>query len=203
MLSILPGATAGMARFCAAIPTVMACAWSIHAQAAPGQADYQTKARVEAHCSVSMQIPPMTLMTTVDRNGKIDPALVNTSFTIDGMMCTAPSQILVSATSLRLTRPRLVLPNGQSQTINFIAKATGWTANPATVTTRDTNPMGSLEVFTGVPQVQYNAKAGGITIHVENFSVATEKASNGNGAPAKPVDGSYAATIIISLTPKN
>lgn len=192
-----------MARASAVIPVVMACAWPIHAQAAPGQAEYQTKARIEAICSVSGQIPPMTLTTTVDRNGKIDPALVNASFQIDGMMCTAPSQLVISATSLRLTRPRLVLPAGQSQTINFIAKATGWTANPATVTTRDANPIGTLEVFAGVPQVQYNAKAGGITIHVENFTVATEKAPNGNGAPAKPVDGNYAATITVSLTPKN
>lgn len=192
-----------MARIGASILVIMACANTSIAQAAPGQADYQTRARVEAICSITSQLPPMILTATVDKNGKLDPTLVNTSFKIDGMICTSPSQIVVSATSLRLTVPRLVLPTGQSQTINFIAKATGWTANPATVTTRDNDRIGSLEVFTGVPQVQYNAKAGAITINVQSFSVVTEKAANGKAAPAKPVDGNYAATITISLTPKN
>ncbi|MCW1401908.1 hypothetical protein OKA06_06050 [Novosphingobium sp. MW5] len=192
-----------MTRLGAAILVASACAYASDAQAAPGQADYQTRARVEAQCSITTQIPPMTLTATIDKNGKLDPSLVNTSFRIDGMICTAPSQIVISATSLRLTRPQLVLPAGQSQTINFIAKATGWSANPATVTTRDTSPIGSLEVYAGVPQVQYNARSGGITINVQNFAVVTEKAPNGNGAPAKPVSGNYAATITISLTPKN
>lgn len=191
-----------MVRLRAPILAVLACACASHAQAAPGQAQYLTQAKVDAICAVSTQMAPMSLSTVVDKNGKLDPALVNTSFAIDGILCSGPSQITVSATSLRSTRPAIVLPPGHSQTVNYIATATGWTANPATVTTRDARPLGSLEVFTGVPQVQYNAKTGSIVIHVGNFAVVTDKAPNGNGAPAKLVDGNYAATITVSLSPK-
>ena len=203
MRSILPGATARLARFRAPGLFVLACAGAIPAQAASQKAEYKLNARIEAICTIGAQVAPMTLTTTVDKNGKLDPALVNRSFVVEGMLCSGPSQITVSATSLRLTLPRNELPTGQSQTVNFITSATGWTSNPATVTTRDTHPLGSLEVYAGVPQVQYNAKSGGITIHVSSFAVVTEKAANGHGAPAKPVDGNYVATITISLTPKS
>ena len=192
-----------MARFGAPILFVFACAWVFPAQAASRNADYKVNAKVDAICSVGTQVAPMTLTTTVDKNGKLDPALVNRSFVVDGMLCSGPSQITVSATSLRLTLPRNDLPTGQSQTVNFITSATGWTSNPATVTTRDTSPLGSLEVYAGVPQIQYDAKSGGITIHVSGFAVVTEKTANGRSAPAKPVDGNYVATITISLTPKS
>lgn len=199
----LPGATNGLARFGAPILFVFACAWGSPAQAASRNAEYKVNAKVDAICSVGTQVAPMTLTTTVDKNGKLDPALVNRSFVVDGMLCSGPSQITVSATSLRLTLPRNDLPTGQSQTVNFITSATGWTSNPATVTTRDTSPLGSLEVYAGVPQIQYDAKSGGITIHVSGFAVVAEKTANGRSAPAKPVDGNYVATITISLTPKS
>ncbi len=203
MRFILPGATTRLARSGASILVVIACAGIMPAQAASRKVDYNLNAKIEAICAVGQQVAPMTLTTTVDKNGKLDPALVNRSFVVDGMLCSGPSQITVSATSLRLSLPRNELPTGQSQTVNFITSATGWTSNPATVTTRDSTPLGSLEVYAGVPQVQYNAKSGGITIHVSGFAVVTEKAANGRGTPAKPVDGNYAATITISLTPKS
>jgi hypothetical protein len=203
MPSILPGVTTGTVRRRAPVLVVMACACISHAQAAPVKAEYQARAQVDAICSVASQIAPLSLTTTVDKNGKLDPGLVNTSFNLEGLICTGPSEITVSATSLRLTQPNTVLPPGQSQTVNFIATATGWTSIPATVTTRDFTRIGSMEIYAGVPQVQYFAKAGGITVHVGNFVVVTEKAGNGNGPRAKPVDGNYAATITISLSPRS
>jgi hypothetical protein len=187
-------------RLIAPLSALVACVCAFPAQAAPGEATFPVTADVQPSCSLGSQLPPLYLTTTVDKDGKLDPALVNKSLTVRGMICSGPSRITVSATSLRATSPQKTLPPGKSQSINFIATATGWTAIPATVTTLDAAPAGSREMFEGVPQVQYDARYGEIMIHFSGFIVAAEKAANGR-SEAQPINGNYTATIKVSLGP--
>jgi hypothetical protein len=192
----------------ASISAIAACLYAFPVQAAPGEAEFPVTAKVQSSCSLGPQAPPLYLTTTVDSDGKLDPALVNKSLTFEGMICSGPSQITVSATSLRATSPQEDLPPGKSQTINFIATATGWTAIPATVTTLDSSPEGSREMFEGSPQVQYSARYGAIVIHFSGFTVASGK-SEGDDAEtvadgrsqAQAINGNYSATIKVSLGP--
>lgn len=158
-------------------------------------------AQVPASCTLGPQLPPLYLTTTVDKDGKIDPALVNKTLHSDVLVCTGSSQITLSATSLRLTSPAKALPPGESQTINFIASMSGWGNDDATVTTLDASRVGSLELFEGVPQVQLEPRAASVVIHFSGFAIAAEKDKQGRPASAKLAHGSYAATIKVSLRP--
>jgi hypothetical protein len=115
------------------------------------------------------------------------------------VVCDAPSLIALKATALRITVPKSSLPSGQSQTANFTATATGWSSSTASVTTAQTNPLGSTALYTGASQAQNAAKVGTITVTVNNFT--TVVGPNGNGW--KLIDGAYAATITVSLTPSS
>jgi hypothetical protein len=112
-------------------------------------------------------------------------------------MCSGPSSIKVSAKALRRNPPNASVPNGQSQTANFTATASGWSNTAATVTTAETLPTGTTTTYTGAPQTQNSAKTGNIIVTVNNFTSVV--GSNGNGS--KLVDGPYSATITVSLSP--
>lgn len=175
----------------------VACAgaWS-SAHAAP-PANFAVNGNVQSHCSLGSSPGPLTVSTTVPSNGKLDPTLNGRTFTLNGLFCDAPSTIKVSATELGRNPPKPSVPNGQSQAANFTATATGWSSTPATVTTAETSPVGSLTVFNGTPRSQSSAKTGNVTVTVNNFT--TVAGPNGNGQ--KLVDGAYSATITVSLTP--
>ncbi|MFC4594400.1 hypothetical protein [Sphingobium tyrosinilyticum] len=139
----------------------------------------------------------MTISTAVGSNGKLDTSLNNKSWTISNVMCSGPSSIKVSAKALRRNPPNASVPNGQSQTANFTATASGWSNTPASVTTSETLPVGTGATFTSPAQTQNSAKAGNINVTVNNFTSVV--GSNGNGS--KLVDGPYSATITVSLSP--
>jgi len=179
----------------------LACAGLIPAQAAPvRQTTYTVNGKINSACSIP-QTSPLTLNTTVSSNGKIDPALSNVSWTIAGWSCNAASRISLSAKPLRLNPPKTSLTPSQSQAINFTARASGWTTADATVTTAETNPVGTGTTYTGVAQVQNAPRKGAITVRVSDFTIAGAKGNSSN--TAKPVDGAYSATITVTLTPSS
>lgn len=188
-----------------ALPRLRAAAWAsaagataLPAAASPStQRTFIVSGRVAPACSLAASAPPLTITTTVDNNGKLDAGLEGKTFVLPGLYCSSPSTITVSATALRLTTPRASVPNGQSQTANFTAAATGWSPTAATVTTGETAPIGTTRSFAGTAQRQPVAKQGPITVTVRNFTPVT--GSNGNGW--KLVNGAYGATITISLSP--
>lgn len=182
------------------IVSVFACAgWSRPAHAVPpSPKTFTVTGNVPSACSLGATPGgALTVSTTVDNNGKLDAALNGKSFTLNGLYCSAPSSITVRSTTLRRSPPQASVPTGQSQTANFTATATGWSTTAASVTTTETSPLGSTTVFSGTPRSQSSAKAGNITVTVNNFT--TVVGPNGNGQ--KLVNGSYSATITVSLTP--
>lgn len=152
---------------------------------------------VNSSCSLGSSNGSILIKTTVPANGKLDTSLNGTTFNLPGLFCDASSSINVSATELRLNPPVAKVPNGQSEAANFTATAAGWSSSAATVTTAETSPNGSTTIFAGIPRVQSSAKSGNLTVTVNNFT--TVVGPNGNGL--KLIDGSYSATITVSLTP--
>jgi len=184
--------------FIAVLP-VLVWAGVTPAHAGPSPVAYRVTGQVRPSCSLGSN-PPLRLSTTVGKDGKLNTSqLQGTTLTLPNAVCSAPSSIVVRATSLRLNTPQANLPNGQSQTVNFTATAIGWSTSPAIVATGDTTPLGTLTAYTGTAQTQNSAKQANITIGFNNFAVVT--GSNGNGQ--KLLDGAYSATIIISLTPSS
>lgn len=182
-----------------AMGIILACAGLLPVQAAtPRQGTFTVKGKLNGGC-VLPQSAPLTLNTTVPANGKLDPALSNATWTITGISCNASSQIKISARSLRLNVPRSSLTPSQSQTINFTAKASGWAPSAAMVTTGEATALGTTTVYAGIPQVQPSPKTGSIVVSVSDFVVSVNKGSSSNSA--KPIDGAYSATIILTLTP--
>jgi len=167
--------------------------------AAPRQANFAVTATVATVCSLGGQTAPLSFSTIVHSSGKLDPNLNNLSWTLTGLYCDSASKIMLRATALRLQPPRTSLTSSQSQAINFTATATGWSAIPATVTTAETTALGSGVSYTGVPQSQTGARSGPITIKVGNFVTSIDKRQSANSA--KPIDGSYSATISVILSP--
>ena len=183
------------------IVVVLSCAGMSSAQAAPArQLLYNVKGKIKSSCSIP-QASPLTLTTTVPSNGKIDPALSNMSWTIAGWSCNAASRISLSASPLRLSPPKSSLTPSQSQVINFTARASGWTTADATVTTTETNPLGTGASYSGVAQIQNAPRKSAITVRVSGFATAGTKGNSSNNA--KPVDGAYSATITVTLTPSS
>ena len=170
-----------------------------HAAPQPTSGLYNVKGLIASKCSLGASSGPITVTTNVDKNGKLDPSLNGRTFVITGVLCTTPSTIALKASALRINSPRAGLPNGQSQTANFTATATGWASVAATVTTAQTNPLGSPAVFTGASQAQNAAKVGTVTVSVNNFTPVVR--SNGNGS--KLIEGPYSGTVTISLTPSS
>jgi len=175
---------------------ILACAALAPAHAAPQPSTYTVTGRVSSSCSLGSNNAPITISTTVAANGKLDTALNGKSWNISNVMCSGPSSIRVSAKALRRNPANATVPNGQSQTANFTATASGWSPTPASVTTGETLPAGTGAAYAGTPQTQNSAKAGNIVVTVNNFTSVT--GTNGNGA--KLVDGPYSATITVSLS---
>jgi hypothetical protein len=144
---------------------------------------------------------PLTFSTTVPANGKLDPNLSNLNWTITGVACNSGSRISIAARSLRLNTPQTSLNPSQSQAINFTATASGWAASAATVTTGDTNPIGTANYYSGVAKTQLAPKTGGITVSVSGFEVVATKGNGNSSNSAKPLGGAYSATIILILAP--
>jgi len=158
---------------------------------------FSVKGNVPTRCSLGSSLGPLTISTTVSANGKLDPSLNGRTFTLSGLYCDAPSSIKVSATALRRDPPKTSVASGQSQSANFTVTATGWSSTAATVTTTETSPLGSTQVFSGTPRNQSIAKSGSLNVTVNNFTTVVGV----NGLGQKLVDGPYSATITISLTP--
>ncbi len=169
------------------------------AHAAPQTRTFSVTGQVGSSCSLGTNSAPLTLATTVPTNGKLDTNLNGKTFTLTNAICSAPSSIIVRSTVLRRAPPNPSVPNGQSQAANFTATATGWSSTPATVTTAETSPLGSTTTYSGTARSQNTAKTGTITVTFSNFTTVT--GPNGNGT--KLVDGSYSATITVSLTPSS
>ena len=93
--------------------------------------------------------------------------------------------------------PRTSLTPSQTQTINFTARASGWSSAAAAVTTRETAPLGSGTSYTGPAQVQPLAKSATVTITVSGFVPVTTQSNSA----AKPVNGPYSATITLAIVP--
>lgn len=190
-----------MKNFAGFIVAVLSCAGLSSAQAAPArQIVYNVKGKINSSCSIP-QSSPLTLSTTISNSGKIDPALSNVSWTVAGWSCNAASRISLSAKPLRLNPPKTSLTPSQSQAINFTARASGWTAADATVTTAETNPLGTGTTYTGAAQIQNAPRKSAITVRVSDFATAGTKGNSSN--TAKPVDGAYSATITVTLTPSS
>jgi hypothetical protein len=177
--------------------SAVACVGALSPAHAAPPANFAVNGNVQSHCSLGTSPGPLTVSTTVPASGKLDPALNGRTFNLSGLFCDAPSNIKVSATTLRRNPPKASVPNGQSQAANFTATATGWASTPATVTTTEVSPLGSATVFNGTPRSQSSAKSGSVTVTVNNFT--TVVGPNGNGQ--KLVDGAYSSTITVSLTP--
>ena len=176
---------------------IPACAALMPAHAAPQRSTYAVTGRVSSSCALGTNIEPLIVSTTVGPNGKLDTSLNNKSWTISNVMCSGPSSIRVSAKALRRNPANASVPNGQSQTANFTATASGWSLTPASITTGETLPIGTGATYASPAQTQNSAKAGNITVTVNNFTSVV--GSNGNGS--KLVDGPYSATITVSLSP--
>lgn len=188
-----------MRRYIWGSAIILACAGVMPAQAAPSrQGNFPVGGTVGGSC-VMPQAGPLTLSTVVPANGKLDPGLKNISWTLSGWSCNAGSRLSISARALRLNNPQTSLTPSQSQTVNFTARANGWTAADATVTTGESTALGSTALYTGTPQTQSAPRTGSIIVSVSNFIVSTNKGSSANSA--KLVDGAYSATIILTLTP--
>lgn len=171
------------------------------AAAAPRQVTYRVSGTVATLCSLGNQAAPISFSTVVPSNGKLDPNLSNLSWTLSGLYCDSASKISLKATALRLKPPRASLTPSQTQTVNFTATATGWTTSPATVKTAETSALGTGAAYTGTSQVQATARTGSITIKVGNFIASIDKSQSAN--TAKPIDGSYSATISVILSPNS
>jgi hypothetical protein len=178
--------------------TVLTCAGALPAQAAPSNANFPVTGKIIGSCTIPAT-GPITFSTVVPANGKLDPALANLTWTITGLSCNSGSRISVSARALRINTPRSSLNPSQSQTINFTATATGWTTTAAVVTTNETNPLGTTSVYTGAVVNQSAPKAATVSIKVSNFAVVGTSGSSSSSA--KPIDGTYSATIILNLAP--
>jgi len=169
------------------------------AHAGPSPMSYRVIGQVRPSCSLGANAP-FQLSTTVGKNGKLDTSqLQGVTFTLANAVCSAPSTIVVRATSLRLNTPQANVPNGQSQTVNFTATATGWSTTAASVTTLDASPLGTLTAYSGTPRAQNSAKLANITVGFNNFAVV----AGSNGSGQKLLDGAYSATVTISLTPSS
>ena len=186
-----------MARKVTSMIAILACAELAPAHAAPQRSSYAVTGQVASICSLGSNNAPITISTTIAANGKLDSSLNNKSWTISNVMCSGPSSIRVSAKALRRNPANASVPNGQSQTANFTATASGWSLTPASITTGETLPIGTGATYTSPAQTQNSAKAGNITVTVINFTSVV--GSNGNGS--KLVDGPYSATITVSLSP--
>jgi len=183
-----------------AVLPLLAWVGAAPAHAGPSQTTYRVSGRVQSSCSLGSNPAPLRLATTVGKDGKLNTTqLQGTTITLGNAMCSAPSSIVVRATSLRLSTPQTTIPNGQSQTVNFTATATGWSTTAASVTTSDAAALGTMTSYSGAARAQNSAKLANITVGFSNFSVVT--GANGNGQ--KLIDGAYAATITISLTPSS
>jgi hypothetical protein len=180
-----------------ALVLIPVCAGLASAHAAPQRSTYAVTGQVSSSCALGADVEPLTVSTTVGANGKLDTSLNNKSWTISNVMCSGPSSIKVSAKALRRNQPNASVPKGQSQTANFTATASGWSLTPASITTGETLPIGTGATYTSPAQTQNSAKAGNITVTVNNFTSVV--GSNGNGS--KLVDGPYSATITVSLSP--
>lgn len=176
-----------------------ACAGAQLPAHAASPANFAVTGNIQSHCSLGNASGPLVLNTIVPSDGKLDPTLEGRTFPITGIFCDAPSTLRVSATALRLKTPRSSLSSSQSQTINFTATAAGWTPSAASVTTGETNPLGTTNFYTGAAKTQGAAKNGSITVSVTGFAVVGAKGNSSNSA--KPVDGAYSATIVVTLAP--
>ena len=179
-----------------ALAGLLACAGAIPAQAAPTTTTVQVTGTVPNGCSVT-QLNPTVLSTTVPANGKLDPTLEGRNWAVPNVSCNSPTRISVTAKALRLNVPKTSLTPSQTQTINFTARASGWSTAAAAVTTRETAPLGSGASYTGTAQVQPLAKSAMVTITVSGFVPVTTQSNSA----AKPVNGPYSATITLAIVP--
>jgi len=178
---------------------ILSCAGLASAQAAPAaKSSYAVKGKIKGSC-VMPQAAPVTLKTTIDGSGKLDPALSSMTWSIPGWYCNGASQITLSAKALRLTSPKTSLTPSQSQTINFTARAVSWAATDATVTTAETTTLGTGALYSGPPKIRNSPRKGPITIRVGSFTVVKGSSS----ASVKPVSGAYSATITVTLAPNS
>lgn len=191
--------TKTMRKLMSSIAVVLTCAGVMPAQAAPASVGpYPVSGKVNGSCQMP-STAPLSFSTVVPANGKLDPALSNLRWTITGISCNTSSSISVSARSLRITNPRTSLNPSQSQAINYSATASGWASVDATVTTADATPLGTTTLYSGTARAQNTPKAGTVIVSVSNFVVSGTKGNSLNNA--KPIDGTYNATIILTLAP--
>lgn len=160
--------------------------------------NFAVSGTVKGSCVMPATVP-LTFSTVVPTNGKLDPNLSNLRWTITGISCNAASSLSVSARALRLDLPHSSLASSQSQAINFTATAAGWTPSAASVTTGDSNPLGTTNYYSGTTMTQSAAKSGSINVTVSGFTVVGAKGNSSNSA--KPIEGSYSATIVVVLSP--
>ena len=164
---------------------LMVTAWAglapAHAAPSTQSGKYDVRGNVQSRCATGSSGGVTPLTTAIDKNGKLPANLNNRSFNLAGLFCSSASQIRVSATPLRRS-PALSTGSlkGQSQTINYTATATGWSPQPATVTTTMASPIGANTVYVGAPQTLNTAKAASINVTVNNFSIATGAIGFGN-----------------------
>lgn len=182
----------------AALIMVTACVGFAPAHAAQPtpSGTYDVRGSVQSRCSTGTSGGITSLETTVERSGRLPSNLDNRSFVLLGLMCSSASQIRVSATPLRRSPAFITISPGQSQTVNYTATASGWSPTAASVTTAMVSAIGADTVYVGAPQTLTTARAGSITVTVNNFSIV-----KGNGNSSKLIDGHYSATITVSLTP--
>jgi hypothetical protein len=179
-----------------ALIMVAACVGLAPAHAAPPtqSGSYAVRGNVVGACSLGNSI---SLATNVGSAGTLDPTLHDRTWVIPGWFCSTASTIRLSSTSLRLSTPRASLRTSESQTVNFTARATGWSPVEARVVTGDTGTLGSLTSYSGPAQVQSAAQSGSITLKVDDFVIV----GTTNRSTPRLVSGSYSARIVITLAP--
>ena len=193
-----------MRRTSIAVVAAATCAGSVPAHAAPPSStgSYPVSGRINSTCSSGVSNGTIIITTTVPADGKLDPSLNGRTFTVSGAMCDSASLIQLNATALRRVPPVTKVPNGQSETTNFMATATGWSSSPATVITRESDPRGSNTVYQGTPQVLNSPKVGTITVSLSGFGDPNFVVGS-KGLGFKLIDGNYSATITVILSPSS
>jgi hypothetical protein len=181
-----------MRRFITMLVPVFACVGIVPAQAAPVSSTFTLNGTVAGKCSLqNVTMSPSVSVT--NNNNNISVNSPNTWSLTAG--CSGPSTLAVTAKSLRITTPKTSMNNNEAQTINYTATAAGWTTTAATVTTADSAHGSATYSITGQSQSRTTPGSATINVSFGTFSIPQ------NGSQTKLNQGTYSATITLSLSP--
>ncbi len=109
---------------------------------------------------------------------------------IQGSFCSSRSTIAVVATPIVAQGFTGAAPTGFSRSVDYVASASGWTANPAVFATASATNAGAS-------QARNTPFNGPITVGITGF------ATTGGPALRMVADTVYQGTVTVTLTPEN